>query len=152
MELEFSGSPSIKAPRALIWSRLLDPQALAACTPGVESVEVADGTHWQVVSGIGVGTLKFSFTMDVELSQLREQESAQMTARGKAAGSAVEVNTGIIVREGTAGETILSWRATAQISGLLARAGAPLLESAVKKLTDDFWSTFAEQTTVAAAS
>ena len=55
MKLNFSGAPEITAPRAMVWSKLLDADFVAASAPGVESVERVDPTHFKVISGLGVG-------------------------------------------------------------------------------------------------
>ncbi len=150
MDLDFSGEPMIAAPRHAVWLRLLDPHAVAAATPGVESMEPIDDTHFKVVSGIGVGAIRLSFTLDIELSDLVEPKSARMHARGKAPGSEVDVRTTILLLERDAETTQLQWEATATISGTIASIGARFLEGAVRKLTDDFWDTFAQQASAAA--
>lgn len=150
MQLDFSGDPVIAAPRHAVWLRLLDPNAVAAAAPGVESVESIDDTHFKVVSSLGVGAIRLSFTLEIELSDLVEPESARMHARGKAPGSEVEVLTSIRLHERDTETTQLAWEATATISGTIASIGARLLEGAVRKLTDEFWDTFAKQATAAA--
>lgn len=151
MHLDFSGEPLISAPRHAVWLRLLDPHAVAAAAaPGVESVEAIDATHFKVVSSLGVGAIRLSFALDIELSDLVEPESARMHARGKAPGSEIDVRTTILLHERDAETTQLQWEATATISGTIASIGARLLEGAVRKLTDDFWDTFAQQASAAA--
>lgn len=150
MHLDFSGEPMIAAPRHTVWLRLLDPRTVAAATPGMESVEAIDDTHFKVVSGLGVGAIRLSFTLDIELSDLVEPKSARMRARGKAPGSEVDVRTTILLHERDAETTQLQWEATATISGTIASIGARFLEGAVRKLTDDFWDTFAQQASAAA--
>ena len=89
MKLEFSGAPEITAPRQTVWDRLLDPNFVAASAPGVESVEAVDPTHFKVVSGLGVGSVKVKFKLDVELFDIVDRQSLKMRARGKAPGSYV---------------------------------------------------------------
>ena len=150
MHLDFSGEPMIAAPRQAVWRRLLDPHAVGAASPGVESVEAIDATHFKVVSSLGVGAIRLSLALDIELSDLVEPESARMHARGKAPGSEIDVRTTILLHERDAETTQLQWEATATISGTIASIGARLLEGAVRKLTDDFWDTFAQQASAAA--
>jgi len=150
MHLDFSGEPTISAPRHAVWNRLLDPHMVAAAAPGVESVEAIDDTHFKVVSSLGVGAIRLSFTLEIELSDLVEPESAKMHARGKAPGSEVEVLTSIQLHERDSETTQLDWEATATISGTIASIGARLLEGAMRKLTDEFWDTFAQQASAAA--
>ena len=150
MQLEFSGAPMIAAPRDAVFRRLLDPNLVAAAAPGVESVERVDDHHFRVSSGFGVGAIRLQFVLNVELSDIVEPESASMRAHGNAPGSMVDVLTSIRLDDKGPGETQLHWEAVAKISGTLASLGGRLLEGAVRKLTDDFWATFAQQASEAA--
>lgn len=148
MELDFSGAPMISAPRAEVFQRLLDPEAVAAAAPGVDGVETVSDNHFRIASRFGVGAIKLQFTLDVELSDIIEPEHARMRVHGKAPGTAVDVGTSIRLEETGPAETKLHWQARATISGALANFGG-LVEGAVRKLTDEFWETFARQTSEA---
>ena len=49
--MRFEGSLSIKAPRERVWRFLTDPEQVAACAPGLESVEVVEpGRRFRAVA------------------------------------------------------------------------------------------------------
>ncbi len=143
MQLLFTGSPDVAAPREALWSRLLDPSAVAACAPGVESVQALDDAHYTVVVGFGVGSIKARFTLHVELSDILPPESAKMRAHGTAPGSVVDVATGIRLEALSPGETRLHWTAEATVGGTIASVGARLFEGTARKIMDKFWRDFA---------
>ena len=145
MDLDFSGAPLISAPRSMVFQRLLDPEAVAAATPGVESIEPVADHHFRLSSAFGVGAIRLQFSLDIELSDIAEPEHATMRAYGKAPGSMVDVRTSIRLEEKGPVETQLHWKARASISGMLASLPGRMVEGAVRKLTDDFWDTFAQQ-------
>lgn len=145
MKLEFSGSPEIAAPRELVWRRLMDPHFVAKSAPGVESVEVIDPSHFKVVSGFGVGSIKLRFVMDVELFDVVPNKSASMRVRGKAPGSAVDVVSGLAIQDSGPDRVRLNWSATSEISGTVASVGARLMEGTARKLTEQFWTDFARR-------
>lgn len=145
MQLLFSGVSEIALPRRLVWSRLMDPQTVAACAPGVEAVETVGPNQYKVISAFGVGAVKLRFTMQVELSDIVEPESAQMRARGKAPGSAVDARTSIRLVELGPNLTRLDWSAETDFSGTVASVGARLLKGTARKLTQQFWEEFARQ-------
>ena len=145
MKLEFSGAPEISATREHVWSRLVDPDFVAASAPGVETVEAIDPTHFKVVSGLGVGSVKLRFKLDVELFDIVDNESLKMRARGKAPGSAVDVVSSLRITDATPGTVRLDWSATSVVSGTVASVGARLLEGTARKLTEDFWTDFARR-------
>jgi uncharacterized protein len=145
MKLEFSGSPTIAAPRERVWQRLMDPEYVAQSAPGVESVQAVDPTHFKVISGFGVGAIKVRFTMDVELFDIIDQESAKMRVRGKAPGSAIDVVSRMQLRDAGSKESQLNWSATSEVSGTVASVGARLMEGTARKLTEQFWTDFARR-------
>ncbi len=123
----------------------MDPDFVAASAPGVESVEAVDPTHFTVISGVGVGALKFRFRLDVELSGIVELERLTMAARGKAPGSTVDVVSNVRLEQVRNGHTRLAWAATSTIDGAVAGIGARFLEAAARRLTEEFWSDFARR-------
>jgi carbon monoxide dehydrogenase subunit G len=144
MKLEFSGAPDISAPRDKVWECLMDPDFVAASAPGVESVEVVDPAHFKVHSGIGLGTFRLKFNLDVELSDIVAPDRLTMTALGRASGSAVDVVSRVRLKESGTG-TRLEWTATCEISGTVASLGARLLEGVARRLTEEFWADFARR-------
>jgi carbon monoxide dehydrogenase subunit G len=145
MKLEFSGSPAIAAPRERVWERLMDPHFVAQSAPGVESVEAMDPTHFKVISGFGIGSIRVRFTMDVELFDIDAGKSAKMRVRGKAPGSAIDVVSKLQVDDAGSGGTQLNWSATSEVSGTVANVGARLMEGTARKLTEQFWTDFAQR-------
>ena len=145
MKLEFSGSPAIAAPRERVWERLMNPHFVAQSAPGVESVEAVDPTHFKVISGFGVGSIRVRFTMDVELFDIDAGKSAKMRVRGKAPGSAIDVVSNLQVDDAGSGGTQLNWSATSEVSGTVASVGARLMEGTARKLTEQFWTDFAQR-------
>ncbi len=145
MKLDFSGAPEITASRQTVWTKLLDPDFVAASAPGVESVERVDPTHFKVVSGLGVGMVKVRFKLDVELFDVVEGEQLKMRARGKAPGSAVDVVSALQLEDAGTGRTRLNWSAKSEVSGTVASVGARLLEGTARKLTEQFWTDFARR-------
>ena len=145
MRLEFSGAPEITGSRQKVWQKLMDPDFVAASAPGVESVERVDPTHFTVISGLGVGSVKVRFKLDVELFDIVDGERLKMRARGKAPGSAVDVVSALQVEDAGNEHTRLRWSATSDVSGTVASVGARLLEGTARRLTEDFWTDFAQR-------
>lgn len=145
MKLQFSGSPEVRAPKHVVWHRLVDPRFVAGSAPGVESVEVIDATHFRVICGFGPRGMKARITLDGELFDLVPGISAKMRLRGNAPGSLIEVLSTISVRDAGAGKVRLEWTATSELTGALANVGARLLESVARTMTEQFWDDFAQR-------
>ncbi len=121
----------------------MDHEFVASCAPGIETVEALDATHFKVVSGFGVGSVKVRFSLDVELSDVHPPESARMSVRGQAPGSAVHVDTDVVLEPVAPNRTRLTWKAAADVHGTVASVGGRLLKGTAKKLTEGFWKKFA---------
>ncbi|HET7296553.1 MAG TPA: carbon monoxide dehydrogenase subunit G [Gemmatimonadales bacterium] len=145
MRLDFSGAPEIAAPPDEVWRRLLDYDFVASVAPGVESVQAIDDRHFKVVSGFGVGAVKLKFQLDVELSDVNPPRSLKMSARGKAPGSGVDVNTTLEIEPVSPDRSRLRWSASSEVRGTVASVGARLLKGTAQKLTESFWDKFAER-------
>jgi carbon monoxide dehydrogenase subunit G len=145
MKLNFAGSPEITAPPAVVWSKLIDADFVARSAPGVESVERVDPTHFKVISGLGVGSVKVRFKLDVELFDIVEGERLKMRARGRAPGSNVEVVSALQVEDAGDGRTRLNCSAISDMSGGVASIGGRLLEGTARRLTEQFWTDFAHR-------
>ena len=145
MRMDFSGAPEITASPETVWSKLLDPDFVAASAPGVESVERLDPTHFKVISGLGFGALKLKFQLDVELFDIVDGEHLKMRALGKGPGSVVDVVSSLRVEDAGGGHTRLNWSATSDVSGTVAGLGARLLEGTARRMTEEFWTDFAQR-------
>lgn len=145
MRLEFSDAPEIATTSEHLWAQLLDPDFVGASTPGVESIEAIDPTHFKVISGLGVGSIRVQFNLDVELFDIVEKQSLKMRARGKAPGSVVEVVSSLRIEDAGEGMVRLGWTATSEVSGAMAGIAPHFLEAAARKLTEEFWAGFARR-------
>ncbi|MEP7327467.1 MAG: SRPBCC domain-containing protein [Gemmatimonadota bacterium] len=150
MNFSFSGAAETRAPIATVWDRLTDPMIVGASGPGVQRVVVQDPNHFQVITGIKLGSFKVDFTMHVELHDLVPQQEFKMRARGKATASAIRVDSRVHLEPLPNGHTGLSWNATTEISGILARIAGKRLEALARDLTERFWLRFVAATEAAA--
>lgn len=143
MRMTFGGAPEIQASREHVWKSLLDPDVVASAAPAVERVEATDPTHFKVIAGLGVGSLKVRFVLNVELFDLVELTSAKMRVRGKAPGSTLDAITSFALHDAGSGITRLEWTAQSDVGGTVASVGARLLEGTARRLAESFWEDFA---------
>ena len=138
--MRFEGEFEIDTPRPRVWAFVMDPQRLSHCGPGVESVEVIDATHFKVVARPGIGPIRSTFALDVELTELRSPEHATMHVSGQAPGSAVEMTNALDLADAAPGRTTLRWTSDVVVSGKIASVGARLLQSAAGTITGRVFS------------
>jgi carbon monoxide dehydrogenase subunit G len=137
--MEFSGTQTIAAPIEKVWAFLMDVNNVAACAPGFQSMEELGEEHWKAVVAVGVGAVKAKFTMDVTRPEMQQPEHMTMKGRGKAPGSAVDLNGDMRLTALDGEQTQMDWKASVVVSGTLASVGARLLQGVAERLTGQFF-------------
>jgi carbon monoxide dehydrogenase subunit G len=137
--VHFEGQQTINAPIQTTWEFLMDPQRVAECAPGFQSMEVLSPEHFKPKVAVGVGSVKATFTLDVTLVGLRPPDHAAMTGHGVAAGSAVDMRSSMDLVADSDTATTMTWVMDVTVSGKIASVGARLLEGTARKLTAKFF-------------
>jgi carbon monoxide dehydrogenase subunit G len=138
--MQFDGQVTIQAPRQRVWDFLIDPEQVSQCAPGLESLKVLEpGKRFEVVAGVGFGTVKVKFVTEVEFTELAPPERAGMRAHGTAPGSAVDVQAEMALSDGPDGGTVLDWKADVTVSGTITSLASRLMGSVTKKVTGAFF-------------
>lgn len=135
--MDFAGSISIATPRQAVWDFLMDFDGLASCGPGVESVELLDGSRARVHARLGLGFITARFEIDLEADTVEPPDHATIRGRGDAPGSQVEGRAEMRLSGPPEGPTEIAWNAEVELFGSLAGVGARLIESAAGRLIDE---------------
>ena len=147
MQLEFTGAPEINAPRAHVWNRLIDITFVASCVTDVDEVVPIDDAHFDVLTSVRFGIVRFRFRVHVALHDIDDLHQASMTARARAPGADVTVNTSMRLDALGDARSQLHWEAVADLHGPIARIGARLLEREGRETIEEFWREFAHRAT-----
>jgi uncharacterized protein len=140
LNMDFSGEETIKAPRQDVWDFLIDPHKATQCAPGLQSIEVIDDSHFKCTVRAGVGMIRGNFNFDVKWGDLDEPTHAEMIANGSAAGSAVQMTSGLDLEDTDDGGTLMKWSANVRVSGKLAGVGGRLMSPVADRMTKDIFS------------
>jgi uncharacterized protein len=132
--MKFEGTVEIKAPRERVWAFLMDANQVGACGPGVESVEVVDGTHSKAKAKVGIGFISAIFTVDLEIAEAQPPDRAVIKATGQAPGSAVYATATMLLKDGPDKATVMDWAAHVLIGGTMASVGNRLIEGTATKM------------------
>ena len=126
MKLNFSGAPEITAPRAVVWSKLLDADFVAASAPGVESVERVDADALQGDLRARRRRRSRSGSRSTWSCSTSSRASGSRCARAaRPPAPNVDVVSALQVEDAGNGHTRLNWSATSDVSGTVASVGAP---------------------------
>lgn len=149
--MHFEGEQTIHAPIASVWAFFMDPNKVAECAPGFKSMEIVGPDHFKPTVSVGIGPVKSTFTLDVHMTNKQEPTRAEATARGNAAGTAVEMQGSMDLAEVSSSVTNMRWVANVNVSGKIASLGARLMESTANKLTGRFFDCTREKLEAQAA-
>lgn len=142
--MELNGDVSIAAPRDRVWAALNDPDVLARCIEGVESlsrVSGEDGERFEGKMNAKVGPVRATFVGHVTLADINPPESYRLVGEGKGgvAGFAKGEARVQLAQTGPA-ETQLSYQVTSSVGGKLAQLGARLIEGTAKGMAESFFA------------
>ena len=143
--MELKGETQIAAPREAVWAALNDPEVLARCIDGVESL-VRDGENrFQGKLNAKVGPVRATFTGAVTLENLDPPNGYTLVGEGKggvagfAKGSAQVSLSDATLADGTPA-TLLTYHAKSTVGGKLAQLGARLIEGTAKAYAESFFA------------
>ena len=143
--MEMHGEVRIAAARARVWAALNDPETLARCIDGVESLtriaDPAGGDRFEGKMNARVGPVRASFSGHVTLTKVDAPSSYVLVGEGKGgvAGFA-RGEAAVTLTEAGADATTLAYSVTSSVGGKLAQLGARLIEGAAKGYADSFFA------------
>ncbi|HEY5644322.1 MAG TPA: carbon monoxide dehydrogenase subunit G [Pseudomonadales bacterium] len=146
--MEQTGEYRIQAGLHEVWAGLNDPDVLARCIDGCQSMEKLSDDRFQTSVKAKVGPVSATFQAVLTLVDVNAPSSYTIHAdvKGGAAGfgkgtAAVQLTSD----EGHAGATLLRYQVKANVGGKLAQIGQRLIDGAARKMADDFFAVFGEE-------
>ncbi len=142
--MDISGEFEIPASRQQVWEALNDPEVLAQCIPGCESIERESDTELLAKMKAKIGPVKARFESRILLTNLNPPQSYTISGEGKGGPAGFGKGSADVTLAEADGATTLSYTATLQVGGKLAQVGSRLVGAAARKIADDFFSKFVE--------
>ena len=149
--MKVSGVRSFDAPRPAVWHVLNDPASMAKTIPGVESFDVQDDKHWRAFVKIPLGLGGLKLTMEMEKTEEREPEFAQLSIKGNGVGAMLSMTTAFTLSEEGTG-TKMDWEADVHIAGPVGSMGQRVLQPIVNQQVEHVLTSLDEQVREASAT
>ncbi|HQS10602.1 MAG TPA: carbon monoxide dehydrogenase subunit G, partial [Xanthobacteraceae bacterium] len=140
--MEIVGEYRIAAPRETVWKAILDPEMLRACIPGCQELTETGPNAFSAKVQIKVGPVSANFAGTVELQDITAPESCRIVGQGSGGVAGFAKGDAVVTLAEDGEETLLTYKADAQIGGKLASLGGRLIQATARKLADQFFSTF----------
>ena len=131
---------TVRAPVDKVWAFLRDPQQVAQCIPGTESIEVIDDRHYRVVAGARVSFLSVSFAMNVTVTEIEEPLRLVSVAEGMdpRIKERVKLRSTLALEPHGAEATDVSYSIDLTIFGKLASLGFAVIKGKAGQMAADF--------------
>lgn len=150
--MELSGERVLPVGQQRAWEALNDVALLQQCIPGCESMTRTGPDRYAAVVNAAVGPVKARFQGSFALTDVVVPTS--YTLRFEGSGGATGFARGqaqVTLAAQGAAQTLLRYRATAQVGGKLAQIGSRLVDAAAGALADKFFAAFAQRLAESAA-
>lgn len=142
--MNMTGERLILATQSATWAALNDPAILKACLPGCESIEQVGPDEFGVLMTARAGPVTAKFKGKLTLADIVAPTSYMIIFEGQG-GTAGFAKGTAKVRLSPEGEATKLWyEANATVGGKIAQVGSRLVDSAAKKVAEDFFAAFNE--------
>jgi carbon monoxide dehydrogenase subunit G len=149
--VELTGEYRIAASRDRVWEALNDPEILKAAIPGCTALEAVGDDSFTATVTAKVGPVKAKFQGQVTLSDLDPPNGYTIQGEGKGGPAGFAKGGAKIRLEEDGAGTLLHYEVNANVGGKLAQIGSRLIDGTARKLSAEFFETFAELAAAPAA-
>ena len=137
--MKIQGTATLHADRERVFSALIDPEVLARCIPGVESLDLTGDNSYKMTVSAGVGAIRGRYDGQVTLTELSRPDGYVMNARGAGGAGTVDATCRIELTE-DGEQTQLSYSADATVGGPVAGVGQRMISGVAKRMAGQFFA------------
>ncbi|MBX2814474.1 MAG: carbon monoxide dehydrogenase subunit G [Saprospiraceae bacterium] len=143
--MQLKGKHQFHAKAKVIWDTLMDPDALARITPGVDRLEAIEEDRYEAVADVKIGPVRGSFSGRVEVNEKQPPESfvLHIDQKSKIGNAKADINIHLLEEEGAL--TTVSFVGKVKMSGLLARTGQRVVSGVANMLARQFFEALEEE-------
>ena len=132
MGIKFDGEFRVTASPADAYAFLADPEKFAPCLPTFKSIEVKGPKTALVKIGIGVGKIRGTTGITLELDDAGAPDCAAYVGKGSIMGGAFNFSTSFELKAADAG-TVVHWEGDLSMFGKLVALAGGLIRPLAKK-------------------
>ena len=137
--MKISGTAALKATPQQVWDAFHDPEVLARCLPGCESLTEVGPDEYAMTVTAGVAAIKGTYDGKVALLDPRHPERFTMKAQGAGGPGTVDADVVVHLALSAAGGTDLSYDADAAVGGMIGGVGQRMLSGVTRKMAGQFF-------------
>lgn len=142
--MKIAGREVVPVAHAEAWRRILDPEVLKRCTPGLETLDERQPGRFDAVLELHLPAIQGRFTGSVEYLEQVAPERLRMRVQGKGPPGFIDGEATLVLApegEGTA----FAYTADVQVGGQIGRLGQRMISGVAKEMAGQFFEAFAAQ-------
>jgi uncharacterized protein len=143
--MKISGNYTINANRQDVWTRLLDPDSLSSCIPGVEKLNKTGENEYEMAMNVGVGMIRGTYEGKVRITNINEPTDYTMYVEGSGRPGFVKGTGNIQLEDKGDDTTEITYDGDVEVGGPVGSVAQRMLGSVSKRLVDQFFSCVEEQ-------
>lgn len=140
--MEQSGEHRILSGPEEVWAALNDPEVLAKCIDGCQSMRRLEDGSFAAAVKAKIGPIRATFKANLQLADLRPPQSYLIHADVNGGAVGFAKGTAKVFLEADGPATLLRYEISARVGGKLAQLGARLVDGAARKMAADFFAAF----------
>jgi uncharacterized protein len=142
--MDVSGSYTFGAPRDQVWAVLLDPEAIRAALPGCEEMRPLGDDVYEAVMTVGIGSIKGTYTGKISVRDKEQPLRYRLLVEGAGRPGFVK-GDGLLDLEDRGDTTVVAYKGTLQVGGMIAGVAQRLLPATVTLLSGQFFKAMERQ-------
>ncbi|HSV84845.1 MAG TPA: SRPBCC family protein [Ramlibacter sp.] len=138
--MEIEKTLTLAAPAARVWELLLDPQVMAACVPGMQSVEVISPTEYRALMQVKIAFVSAKFRLKTTIVEQRAPHylRAEGTGEDASVASSLKQQSEMFLSEQPNGGTELKIKVKVDVLGRLGSFGLSVMKTKADRMWDEF--------------
>lgn len=138
---------TIAAPVDKVWETLLDPEIMARCVPGTQSVDVLSDVEYSAVIKVKISFISAKFKVNTTILETKAPTylRCEGTGEDKSVASSMKQETELFLTDLGDGSTEINVKAQAQVFGKLGSFGLSIMKTKIDRMWREFGDNLTEK-------
>jgi uncharacterized protein len=132
--MKIEGEYTFDGPREDVWKLVRDPEILATCMPGTQSLRLVGENEYEGEMSVHVGPIAGVFSGRLVVSEEVPPESCVLTVEGKGKPGFLNGSGKVQLSEQADHQTLMTYTGEVQIGGRLAGVGQRMIDTVSKSM------------------
>jgi hypothetical protein len=131
---------TIAAPQDQVWRFITEPEQVAGCFPGCQSVERIGPNRYKVAIKVQVGPIRTTFNVEVEATEERPPEFSSYVTTGEEGGRAsrIRAESSLTLTPVNGRQTHVAYVSDINVVGRLGKFGLGMMQKIADSMGDEF--------------